>query len=391
MMLRVIGLMSGTSADGIDVALCEIDGAPPALTARIVRGDSVPYPAALRQRVLTAMRAGTTDTRELALLNVEVGEAFARAARMLESGGADLIGSHGQTVWHEVRDDGRVAATLQIGEAAVIAERTGLTVISNFRARDVAAGGQGAPLVSYLDWLLLRHRTDWRAVQNIGGIGNVTFLPPLNADHAKLIGFDTGPGNALLDNLTALLSEGRMSYDRDGAWAAQGGVDTEWLARLMEHPYFRQPPPKTTGRELFSPAMAAALLDEGRGRGLGDAAMLATVTALTAESIAAACRSFAPAPISEMIVAGGGRLNHTLVRMLRERLSPARVSLSDEHGLDGDFKEALLCAVLAYETWHHRAGCLPEQTGAAHASVLGDITPGANFTGLLGRTWGERR
>jgi anhydro-N-acetylmuramic acid kinase len=389
MMLRVIGLMSGTSADGIDAALCEIDGAPPALTARIVRGASVPYPAALRERVLAAMRAGGADARELALLNVEIGEAFARAALALTAGPADLIGSHGQTVWHEVREDGRVAATLQIGEAAVIAERAGLTVVSNFRARDVAAGGQGAPLVSYLDWLLLRHPTDWRAVQNIGGIGNVTFLPPLAAADATLIGFDTGPGNALLDNLAALLSNGRLSYDRDGAWAAQGRVDPDWLARLMEHPYFGQPPPKTTGRELFSPAMAAALLDEGRRRGLDDASILATVTALTAESIAAACRDFAPAPISEMIVAGGGRLNRALVGLLRERLAPARVSLSDEHGLDGDFKEALLCAVLAYETWHHRAGCLPEQTGAAHASVLGDITPGANFADLLRRTWGS--
>ena len=387
-MLRVIGLMSGTSADGIDAALCEIDGAPPKLSARIVRGLTMPYPPALRERILAAMQAGRADAQELALLNVEIGRAFAQAAQEAGAQNADLIGSHGQTVWHQVEPDGRVTATLQIGEAAEIAERSGLTVINNFRARDIAAGGQGAPLVGYLDWLLLRHESEWRAVQNIGGIGNVTFLPPLNAPGARMMAFDTGPGNALLDNLTALMSNGRLSYDADGAWAAQGRVDEGWLADLMEHPYFRQTPPKTTGRELFSPAMAAELRLEGQRRGLDDASVLATVTALTAESIAAACRDFAPAPVSELILAGGGRLNGTLVAMLRQWLAPARVSLSDDYGIDGDFKEALLFAVLAYETWHNRLGCLPEQTGAAHGSVLGQITPGRNFAHLIQRTWG---
>lgn len=389
-MLRVIGLISGTSADGIDAALCEIEGAPPHMTARIIRGLTVPYAPPLRERVLVAMRAGGADVRELTLLNAKIGEAFATAVRALGAGNVDLIGSHGQTVWHQVEPGGQVTATLQIGEAAIIAERTGVTVISNLRARDIAAGGQGAPLVSYLDWLLLRHKSEWRAVQNIGGIGNVTFLPPLTEPDAPLIGFDTGPGNALLDNLTELLSDGHKPYDEGGQWAAQGRVDSGWLAQLMEHPYYRQKPPKTTGRELFSLEMASALRDTGRQRGLDDASILATITALTAESIAAAYRDFAPAPISEAILAGGGRLNRTLVTMLRERLAPMRVSLSDDHGMDGDFKEALLCAVLAYETWHNRPGCRPEQTGAAHASVLGQITPGRNYADLIRRTWAGR-
>ncbi|MBL8146119.1 MAG: anhydro-N-acetylmuramic acid kinase [Anaerolineae bacterium] len=386
-MLRVIGLLSGTSADGIDAALCEIDGAPPKLSARIVRGQTLPYAPALRERILAAMQAGGADAQEMAVLNVEIGKSFAQAAREVAGEDCDLIGSHGQTVWHQVEADGRVTATLQIGEAAEIAERTGLTVVNNFRARDVAAGGQGAPLVGYLDWLLLRHESEWRAVQNIGGVGNVTFLPPLNAPGARMMAFDTGPGNALLDNLAALMSNGRLSYDEDGAWAAQGRVDEGWLAELMEHPYFRQPPPKTTGRELFSPAMAAELKLDGQRRGLDEASVLATVTALTAESIAAACRNFPPAPVSELILAGGGRLNRTLVAMLRQWLTPARVSVSDDYGIDGDFKEALLFAVLAYETWHNRIGSLPEQTGAAHGSVLGQITPGANYAALLRRTW----
>ena len=386
-MLRVIGLISGTSADGIDAALCEIDGAPPRLTARIVRGKTISYAPALRERVLSAMRLGGADAQALAILNVEIGKAFAQAALQLGADDADLIGSHGQTVWHQVEPDGRVSATLQIGEAAEIAEGTGLTVVSNLRARDIAAGGQGAPLVSYLDWLLLRDETRWRAVQNIGGIGNVTFLPPLNAPDAPLIGFDTGPGNALLDNLVGLLSNHQRHYDVNGAWAAQGTVDEGWLAALMDHPYFHQPPPKTTGRELFSLDMAAHLWKEGEQRRLDEASILATITALTAESIVAAYRDFSPAPIGEAILAGGGRLNHTLVGMLRQRLDPVPVSLSDDYGMDGDFKEALLCAVLAYETWHNRVGCLPEQTGAAHASVLGQITPGLNYGALIRQAW----
>jgi anhydro-N-acetylmuramic acid kinase len=386
-MLRVIGLMSGTSADGIDAALCELDGAPPRLTARIVCAVTVPYAPLLRELVLTAMQPGGADAQALAVLNAEIGEAFARAAAALDAPDADLIGSHGQTIWHQVEPDGRVSATLQIGEAAVIAERTGVTTVSNLRARDIAAGGQGAPLVSYLDWLLLRHETHWRAVQNIGGIGNVTFLPPLNAPAVGPIGFDTGPGNALLDALASLMSNGRLHYDRHGAWAAQGQVDAAWLAALLTHPYFRQPPPKTTGRELFSFDMAARLYEDGAVRGLDEASILATVTALTAESIAAAYRDFSPVPVDEAILAGGGRLNRTMVGMLEERLSPTRVRLSEDYGLDGDYKEALLCALLAYETWHNRPGCLPQQTGAAHASVLGQITPGRSYGRLIHQTW----
>jgi anhydro-N-acetylmuramic acid kinase len=388
-MLRVIGLLSGTSADGIDAALCEIDGAPPGLTARIVHGQTFSYDTALRARILEAMRPGGADARDICLLYAQIGEASADAARAVAPQGADLIGSHGQTLWHEVAPGGQVAATLQVGEASIIAERTGITTVHNFRARDVAAGGQGAPLVGYLDWLLLRHPTRWRAAQNIGGIGNISFLPPLSQADLHLISFDTGPGGALLDTLVAALTDGRQTYDAGGAWAARGQVDEAWLADLMTHPYFRQPPPRTTGRELFGSDYALSLLAQGRARGLDDAGILATVTALTAESIAAACRDFAPAPIEEIIVSGGGRLNETLMHMLAGWVPGGRVSRSDEHGIDGDFKEALLFAVLAYETWHDRPGCLPEGTGARHASVLGQITPGANYRALARRTWGS--
>ncbi|MCC6615514.1 MAG: anhydro-N-acetylmuramic acid kinase [Anaerolineae bacterium] len=384
-------MISGTSADGIDVALCEIEGAPPRLDVRIVHARTIPYDPPLRERVLTAMQPGAAGADALCVLNFEIGEAFAQAALdLIEDEAVDLIGSHGQTVWHQFEADGRVSATLQIGESSVIAERTGRTTVADFRTRDVAAGGQGAPLVSYLDWLLMRHDTAWRAVQNIGGIGNVTFLPPLTEPDRHMIAFDTGPGNALIDSAISLLTNGRQSYDDGGGMAALGIIDDEWLAKLMNHPYYAMPAPKSTGREVFSAEMAASLIAEGRVRGLSDHAILATLTALTAESIARSYRDFAPEPMAEVIIAGGGRHNRTMIEMLRRRVAPAVVHLSDDVGINGDYKEAMLFAVLAYETWHHRPGCLPEQTGAAHASVLGNITPGDHYVELLRKTWGSK-
>lgn len=372
--MRVLGLLSGTSADGIDAAICEIDGAPPRVTARVERAMTIAYAPDLRERILRAMRPGGIDAAGMCVLNVEIGEAFAAAAlRLLDGESVDLIGSHGQTLWHEPG----AFATLQVGEAAVIAERTGMTTISNFRARDMAAGGQGAPLVGFLDWLLLRDDVRWRAVQNIGGIGNVTFLPPLSEQDAPSLAFDTGPGNALIDSAVTILSGGALTYDADGAWAGRGSVDDALLRAWLDHPYYRQAPPKSTGREVFGADMAAALVEQGRGRGLPDETLLATITALTAHSIAEAYAQFAPAPIEEVILGGGGRLNRTLVSLIAGLVAPARVIDSAAAGIDGDHKEALLFALLAYETWHGRPGCLPAQTGARHASVLGQITPGA--------------
>ncbi|GAB4572300.1 MAG: anhydro-N-acetylmuramic acid kinase [Anaerolineae bacterium] len=393
--MRIIGLMSGTSADGIDAALCEITGAPPDISARILAAHSQPYPATLQDRILRQIQPETSRVDELSELNALLGEAFAQAALALLAAHdltpdeVDLIGSHGQTVWHMVQPDGRVTSTLQIAEASVIAERTGITTISNFRARDVAAGGQGAPLTSYADWLLLRHPDHWRAVQNLGGIANVTFLPPRSESAHPPLSFDTGPANCLIDGIVTLLTDGAAHFDRDGALAAQGRVDAGWLAELLAHPYYTRKPPKTTGRELFSPAMAADLLATGRQRGLADADIVATVTALTAASIADAYRRFAPAPIREVIVGGGGGRNPTLMRMLRERLAGIPVRTHEDIGLDSDNKEALVFALLAHETWHARPGNHPALTGARRPVVLGQITPGANYPALARRTWGQ--
>lgn len=389
--MRIIGLMSGTSADAIDAALCEIDGAPPQLHARILHAITYPYPDGFQPRILDACAQGRVD--ELCALNFAMGELFAAASvRVTEEAGLkpediDLIGSHGQTFWHAVTPEGRVTSTLQLTEPAVLAERTGITTISNFRTRDVAAGGQGAPLTGYVDWLLLRHPTLWRAAQNIGGIGNVTFLPPLSDSTSLPTAFDTGPGNALIDSATVLLTNGRSAFDRDGLLARSGRLDEEWLQALLGHPYYAIKPPKTTGRELFSARMADDLVAEGRRRGLDDSSIVATLTALTAQSIADAYEHYAPHRIDEVILSGGGRSNPVILELL-QALVPARVLPSDAIGIDGDNKEALVFAVLAYETWHARAGNLPSLTGANRAVVLGDITPGGNYVDLIRRTWG---
>jgi anhydro-N-acetylmuramic acid kinase len=390
----IIGLISGTSADGIDAALCELGGEPLHLQARVLKAMTKPYPAALRQQVLDACVPGMSRSDTICQLNYDLGEQFAAVAlELIKEAGMtvadiDLIGSHGQTVWHSVLPDGTVNATLQLTEASILAERTGITTISNFRARDIAAGGQGAPLVSYLDWLLLRHPHQWRAVQNIGGIGNVTFLPPLSDNSSPPLAFDTGPGNVLIDAAVTHLTNGAQTYDREGRISQSGQTDMTWLESLLQHPYYDRQPPKTTGRELFGTEMALQLVEEGRRRGLNQQDIIATLTALTAYSIADAYHRFAPKPIGEVIVAGGGSNNPTLVQMLRDRLEPVPVLTHEDIGISSDHKEALLFALLAHETWHARPGNLPSLTGARHPVVMGQITPGDNYVALLKRTWG---
>lgn len=390
--MRVLGLMSGTSADGLDAALCDITGAPPNLSVKFLRGHSIDYTPDIRAAILAACQPETGGVDSLCRLNFSLAEIVASEVSyvtQLTTLTPDLIASHGQTVWHDVAPDGRVTSTLQIVEAAVIAERTGITTISNFRARDVAAGGQGAPLVAYVDALLLRSETKWRAIQNLGGIGNVTFLPPLSIVERGLggeVSFDTGPANVLIDHAARVFTG--QPYDVDGALAAAGRIDEAWLADLLDHAYFHRIPPKTTGRELYTAQYADGLITVGKLRGLSPADITATITALTAASLADQYRRFAPAPISEMIIGGGGARNPTLMAMIRQFLSPAHVMTSDEAGMDSRYKEAIAFAVLGYETWHNRAGVGVGQTGARRPTVLGDITPGENYVSLIQHTWG---
>ena len=380
----IIGLISGTSADGIDAAVVEINGdssgAPPSLDWRLLAFTEFPYPPDLRARLFAAFDPAQSTVDKLCALNFALGHAFADAALAaieaanLTAEQVDLIGSHGQTVWHI--PDGPDASTLQLGEAAVIAERTGITTISNFRTRDMAAGGQGAPLVPFLDKLLLTHATRTRAAQNLGGIGNVTFLPPDSSDEQPFA-FDTGPSNVLIDAALSRLTDGAQTYDRDGALAAQGRPAADLVERWLADPYFQQPPPKTTGREYFGPAYEERLAAEATHLSRED--YVATLTAFTAQSIARAYRDFLPQQPDQVIASGGGVRNPTLLHFLRDALHPAELLTSDELGLDSAAKEAIAFAVFAHETWHGRPSNLPAATGASRAVVMGSITPGRIF------------
>jgi anhydro-N-acetylmuramic acid kinase len=275
-----------------------------------------------------------------------------------------------------------VRSTLQIGEAAVIAERTGITTVADFRVADVAAGGQGAPLVSYVDWLLLQHPTRVRVVQNIGGIGNATYLPP-GREPEGVLAFDTGPGNMLIDDAAQRATQGAQALDRDGRLAAGGRVDEALLGELMAHPYLAQAPPKTTGREQFGAQFGAQVWACARGRGVSPQDIVATVTAFTAASIGDAYRRFLPAMPDEVILGGGGSSNPSLVTMLRQELSAVRIVCHEDLGMSSDAKEALAFAVLAYEAVHGRSGNLPSCTGARGRRVLGKIVPGGNYRRLI--------
>jgi anhydro-N-acetylmuramic acid kinase len=393
----VIGLMSGTSVDGIDAAVVRLEGAPPSLTWEVLGHSHRPFTPELRAEVFACFHPETGTVDRLCRLNIALGRAFGAAAldAVRDAGlsrvEVDLIGSHGQTLWHDPPMNGELGSTLQLGEPAVIAEMTGVPVVSNFRTRDMAAGGQGAPLVPLADRLLLSHPTKIRAAQNIGGIANVTFLPPvtvkeiqtvhkeskldsLRGSHHGVMAFDTGPGNMLIDEAVRRATDGAWNYDRDGHLAAQGNVNESLLADWLAEPYFQQKPPRTTGRELFGTQRAAEYWSQASRRGLDPSDIIATLTALTVRSIEHAYRIFLPTFPDEVIVSGGGARNHTLMAMLAERLSPAYLTTSQNYGLDIEAKEAVAFAVLAYETWHKRSGNIPTATGASRAVMLGNIT-----------------
>ena len=367
----VIGLLSGTSADGTDAALCAIEGVDDATRLSARAFVTTPFSRPLRERIF---RVGEADASELCDLDVVLGEAFAEAAVAVAAAAGvaltdvDLIGSHGQTAVHHPRSAGRLGATLQIGEAAVIAERTGCPVVSDFRVRDTAAGGEGAPLVPLADHLLFRAPGRKRALQNIGGIANVTLVGERLAD---LVAFDNAPGNMPLDTVARAASDGAEAFDRDGLRAARGKIDAALLAELHRHPYLAQPPPKSTGREDFGREFVYPLLSRF-GDNKDD--LLATLTRFSAEAIARSYREALPAMPDEVFVSGGGALNPTLMRHLAELLAPIPVQSLAALGVDPEAKEAIAFAVLANQTLFGAAGNVPAVTGAAGPRVLGKLS-----------------
>ena len=367
-----VGLMSGTSLDGISAAIARFTPtATQAFDVELLGFHVHEYTPTQRGRMLAAMRDGSAQ--EYCRLAVDFGGwlADAAVAVMAEAGVSRTeiraIGSHGQTLWHEPGH-----STWQIDAPAVIAERTGLDVVSDFRVRDVAAGGQGAPLVSIADALLFGGGK-WRALQNIGGIGNVTVVPP-NGDLASVRAFDTGPGCGVIDSVVRTLYPG-LRYDRDGEIAASGAVLKPVVDKLMQNPYFAAEPPKSTGRELFNPAYVEHFIWLCHKRGAGNEDVVATATAFTALSIADAYRRFIPEPVEELLASGGGAKNPVLLRMLADAVAPLPVVTFDERYFDGEAKEAVAFALLAHLHLERIPGNVVTATGARGPRILGALTP----------------
>jgi len=387
----LIGLMSGTSLDGIDAALVAIrtDENGEIEQVSMKEFTYLPYSDEVRDAVMNLCSVESARIDQLTTAHYGLSEWYAYVVgQLIEKAGikaadVDAICMHGQTVWHIA---GRtpfpgptgptdVRASLQIGDLSLLAERTGIPVVGNFRARDLAADGEGAPLVPYADFILFRDPQKGRLLQNIGGIGNVTILPA-EADIEKVIAFDTGPGNMIIDQIIHLVTDGSMRYDEGGKLAATGKVNEDMLARLLQDPYYQLQPPKSTGREVYGKAFANELLAQAKQQGMSDVDLIATVTALTASTIAQAyIQHVLPhTKVEEVIVSGGGAHNQTLLRMLQEQLPEGMtVMTTQQFGMPDDAKEAVAFAILGHETLMGRPSNVPSVTGAKRAVPLGNI------------------
>jgi anhydro-N-acetylmuramic acid kinase len=384
--MKVIGLMSGTSVDGIDAALVEISGTTLDLQVGLLAGETYPYPDDLRSQILAVCGGAKLSMAEFAELDDAIAKCFAQAAISIQANSvpATLIGSHGQTVFHRPTTAANMGYSLQLGRGESIAQIAQITTIDNFRAADIAAGGQGAPLVPKPDAYLLSHPHEHRCVQNIGGIGNVTYLPPTSQPdwESQVRGWDTGPGNSLLDLAVTQLSHGELTFDRDGAWAATGSVCEPLVQTWLAQAYFAAAPPKSTGRELFGLEYLQACIADASKYQLNDADLLATLTDLTARSIADSYQRFLPklpdSPLERrcqrVLLCGGGSRNLYLRQRLQSHLPDTQVTTTDEAGVDGDSKEAIAFAVLAYWRYHRIPGNLPAVTGAKQPILLGDVS-----------------
>jgi anhydro-N-acetylmuramic acid kinase len=383
--MLVLGLMSGTSADGLDVALADIHGAPPKLRTRLLHYTSRRMPDSLRKEVLRIAEGAASTSAEISQLNFRLGQAFAEGAiaacrefRVALSR-VQLIGSHGQTIFHRGRPVpflGRsTASTLQIGEPAVIAAETGIPTIGDFRVADIAAGGQGAPLVPYADYLLYRDEKLGRVSLNLGGIGNLTVLPA-NAKPSQVIAFDTGPGNMLMDALVFHFSRKKQRFDRGARLARQGQANRKVLKQLLRDPYLRLGPPKSTGREYYGRAYFQELLRMGKKNRASPNDLIRTTTEFTVASVVDALNRFVlrKNKIHQLIVSGGGAKNPLVMAQLAAALTPIEVLPSSKFGVPEEAKEAYAFALLAYESFHRRPSNLPASTGADRPAILGKLS-----------------
>ncbi len=376
--MRIAGLMSGTSADGVDVAVIDIKKD----NVRVLGFETFEYPKELRKNILDLCYGKTCKVEDICHLNFVLGEVFTESVitlcqkNRIKLSTIDLIGSHGQTIYHNPKGKlfGKkvIRSTLQIAEPSIIAYRTGITTVADFRPKDMAAGGQGAPLVPFADFFLFRDKKLNRAVQNIGGIANVTYLPA-NCKTENVIAFDTGPGNMIIDGMISIISKGRKKFDRNGSFAEKGRVDKNTLDALLKHPFLKIRPPKSTGREDFGSRYCKYLYDKLIKKRLLPENIIATVTAFTAVSIARAYKRFLPKIPDEVILCGGGARNKILIKMLEQQLGQTKFLLSDELGISSDAKEAVSFAILAYAAVNGIANNITGATGAQKPLVLGKI------------------
>lgn len=386
--IRAVGLMSGTSLDGVDGACCTIErtatGHPFGYDVTLESFVSMEYPAPLRKQLVAVCDDETGTVDDVCRLNVGLCEMFADVAeRAWSKAGAkqsdvDVIGSHGQTIWHIPTEEQlpgfehKSRSTLQIGDGSVLSARTGVPTVSDFRMHDVAAGGHGAPLAPFMDASLFSDDETFRAIQNIGGIGNCTLLPS-EPTMDNVTAFDTGPGNMVIDAVVELLSDGERTYDVDGKIASRGSVDDMLLENLLEDDYFQESPPKSTGREYFGHEYASAVIEEGRGRGLDDEDIVATVTMLTAASIDLAYRNYADQYPDEIYICGGGASNPTLLDFLRTH-TDAPVAKLEDLGVKADAKEAAMFALFAATNLWGEPNNVPSATGADRPVSMGKVS-----------------
>lgn len=380
----VVGLMSGTSLDGIDAALVKIRQSDDSLKVELVHFTSLPFTTEIKEKLLQLCVPDSSRMEDISGMNFILGELFADAAlNVIENTGLTqndilLIGSHGQTIFHQpypVPVAGHeVASTLQIGDISVIAERTGIMTIGDFRTRDMAVGGQGAPLVPYGDHLLFAKKEFGRVLVNIGGISNITILPK-GCSASEVIAYDTGPGNMIIDAFTSWVTEGKQSYDKDGKLAAIGEVDHKWLKKLLEHDYYKLTPPKSTGRELFGMDFAKKLWNEAEKMYVSNLDRIATATELTAITIAQEIAKFIDhGNIEEVLISGGGRFNHTLMERIAFHLpKELHIKGTEEYGMPSEAKEAIVFALLGYQCYNKTPNNLPSATGAKHPVIMGKI------------------